>query len=97
MPEAFCMQSNTFCSVFQASRIIAKLACWSKDLMEGPDLTYYLTWLKDQMKIPVSYSILLKQGMHPHIVLVFSGVMSQILTWVVAIVKSLMIIGEHQV
>ncbi|ELT88874.1 hypothetical protein CAPTEDRAFT_223312 [Capitella teleta] len=38
--------------VNQASRIISKLACWSKDLMEGSDLTHYLTWLKDQMRAP---------------------------------------------
>merc|ERR1711976_498171 len=38
--------------VNQTSRIIAKIACWSKELMEGSDLQYYLTWLKDQMKLP---------------------------------------------
>jgi V-type H+-transporting ATPase subunit H len=38
--------------VNQTGRIIAKIACWSKELMEGSDLQYYLTWLKDQMKIP---------------------------------------------
>ncbi|KAK2147227.1 hypothetical protein LSH36_563g03027 [Paralvinella palmiformis] len=37
--------------VNQTSRILAKLACWSKDFMEGSDLHYYLTWLKDQMRI----------------------------------------------
>jgi V-type H+-transporting ATPase subunit H len=37
--------------VNQTSRIIAKIACWSKEQMEGADLNYYLTWLKDQMKI----------------------------------------------
>jgi len=36
----------------QTSRIIAKMACWSKEMMEGSDLQYYLTWLKDQMKVP---------------------------------------------
>lgn len=34
------------------SRIIAKLACWSRDPMEGSDLTFYLTWLKDQLQTP---------------------------------------------
>lgn len=34
------------------SRIIAKLACWSRDPMEGSDLTFYLTWLKDQLQMP---------------------------------------------
>ncbi|XP_064652704.1 V-type proton ATPase subunit H-like isoform X2 [Lineus longissimus] len=38
--------------VNQTSRIIAKIACWSKELMEGADLHYYLTWLKDQMRVP---------------------------------------------
>lgn len=36
------------------SRIIAKLACWSHDLMEKTDLQFYLTWLKDQLKLSVS-------------------------------------------
>ena len=31
-------------------RIIAKIACWSKKMMEGSDLQFYLTWLKDQLK-----------------------------------------------
>ena len=29
------------------ARIIAKLACWSRDSMDGTDLVFYLTWLKD--------------------------------------------------
>lgn len=36
------------------SRIIAKLACWSHDFMEKTDLQFYLTWLKDQLKLSVS-------------------------------------------
>ena len=36
------------------SRVIAKIACWSKEQMTGSDLNFYLTWLKDQLKIPVS-------------------------------------------
>ena len=36
------------------SRIIAKVACWSQDLMTGSDLQFYLTWLKDQLRAPVS-------------------------------------------
>ncbi|XP_034256979.1 V-type proton ATPase subunit H isoform X1 [Thrips palmi] len=32
------------------ARIIAKMACWSKELMEKSDLHFYLTWLKDQLK-----------------------------------------------
>ncbi|XP_054708081.1 V-type proton ATPase subunit H-like isoform X2 [Uloborus diversus] len=34
------------------SRIIAKLACWSKELMDGADLNLYLSWLKDQLRQP---------------------------------------------
>lgn len=33
------------------SGIIAKLACWSHDPMEKTDLHFYLTWLKDQLKL----------------------------------------------
>jgi V-type H+-transporting ATPase subunit H len=42
-PDAF--------TINQTSRIIAKMACWSSDLMEGNDLVFYLNWLKDQLKI----------------------------------------------
>ncbi|KAK2584034.1 hypothetical protein KPH14_006487 [Odynerus spinipes] len=33
------------------SRIIAKLACWSHELMDKTDLQFYLTWLKDQLTL----------------------------------------------
>lgn len=36
----------------QTSRIISKMACWGKNMMESNDLTYYLTWLKDQLRLP---------------------------------------------
>ena len=36
------------------ARVIAKIACWSKQSMDGSDLNFYLTWLKDQLKTPVS-------------------------------------------
>nr|CAG4643861.1 EOG090X044C [Lepidurus arcticus] len=42
-PDAF-IQNMT-------SRIIAKLACWSREPMEGHDLTYYITWLREQLKL----------------------------------------------
>ncbi|GFG31769.1 hypothetical protein Cfor_04208 [Coptotermes formosanus] len=32
------------------SIIIAKIACWSQELMDRSDLQFYLTWLKDQLK-----------------------------------------------
>ncbi|KAL4218423.1 V-type proton ATPase subunit H [Mactra antiquata] len=38
--------------VNQTSRIVAKIACWSKDLMETTDLKFYLNWLKDQLMLP---------------------------------------------
>ncbi|VDP09670.1 unnamed protein product [Soboliphyme baturini] len=36
----------------QVSIIIAKMACFSQELMDGADLTYYLVWLKDRLKSP---------------------------------------------
>ncbi|XP_013148230.1 PREDICTED: V-type proton ATPase subunit H isoform X2 [Papilio polytes] len=33
------------------ARIIAKLACWHSSLMEKSDLHFYLSWLKDQLKM----------------------------------------------
>lgn len=38
--------------VNMTSRIISKIACWSKELMDGSDLNFYLTWLKDQLRAP---------------------------------------------
>lgn len=36
------------------ARIIGKLACWYPKLMEKSDLHFYLSWLKDQLKLNVS-------------------------------------------
>jgi len=33
------------------SRVVAKMACWSVEQMGGSDLQYYLTWLKDQLRM----------------------------------------------
>lgn len=33
-------------------RIIAKITCWSSEHMDGPDLTRYLSWLRDQISDP---------------------------------------------
>lgn len=33
-------------------RIIAKITCWSAEQMDGPDLTRYLSWLRDQISDP---------------------------------------------
>lgn len=35
------------------ARIIAKIACWAQTPMERSDLHFYLTWLKDQLKMQV--------------------------------------------
>ena len=40
--------------VFQSSRIIGKIACWSKEPMDRKNLHFYLNWLKDQLKHSVS-------------------------------------------
>lgn len=37
-----------------ASRILAKLACWSAEQMPKSDLHFYLQWLKDQLTLDVS-------------------------------------------
>uniref|UniRef100_A0A3B5B8B0 V-type proton ATPase subunit H n=1 Tax=Stegastes partitus TaxID=144197 RepID=A0A3B5B8B0_9TELE len=36
-------------TVHMAARIIAKLAAWGRDLMEGSDLNYYFNWIKSQL------------------------------------------------
>lgn len=33
-------------------RIIAKITCWGSEPMDGPDLTRYLSWLRDQISDP---------------------------------------------
>ncbi|XP_077966208.1 V-type proton ATPase subunit H-like isoform X2 [Styela clava] len=40
--------------VHQASRIIAKLACWGRDNMNKKDLTFYLNWIKHQLSSEVT-------------------------------------------
>lgn len=42
-----------FSSSLQAARIIAKLAAWGRDLMEGSDLNYYFNWIKTQLSSQV--------------------------------------------
>lgn len=37
------------------ARVVAKMACWSRELMTGADLQFYLTWLKDQLRLPVMF------------------------------------------
>ena len=34
------------------ARIISKLACWSRDPMDGTDLNFYMSWLKHQLQAP---------------------------------------------
>jgi hypothetical protein len=38
------------------SSVIAKLACFGSQLMDGNDLNYYFGFLKEQLKTPVSRS-----------------------------------------
>nr|CAD7398785.1 unnamed protein product [Timema cristinae] len=44
------------------SKIIAKIACWSQELMDRSDLHFYLTWLKDQLKQNIE--ALLESNLH---------------------------------
>lgn len=44
----------TFSIFFQAARIIAKLAAWGRELMEGSDLNYYINWIKAQLSSQVN-------------------------------------------
>uniref|UniRef100_A0A8C7RUF9 V-type proton ATPase subunit H n=1 Tax=Oncorhynchus mykiss TaxID=8022 RepID=A0A8C7RUF9_ONCMY len=41
-------------TVHMAARIIAKLAAWGRDLMEGSDLNYYFNWIKTQLSSQIS-------------------------------------------
>lgn len=43
--------------VNMASRILAKLACWSHEQMPKADLHFYLQWLKDQLVVKVSTTV----------------------------------------
>ncbi|KAJ8321852.1 hypothetical protein KUTeg_000323 [Tegillarca granosa] len=43
--------------VNQTSRIIAKIACWSKEPMGTEDLKFYLNWLKDQLRLPLTFCL----------------------------------------
>ena len=43
-------RDDPFCQNMTA-RITAKIACWSEDLMEGSDLNYFLSWLRDNLKL----------------------------------------------
>ncbi|KAG2458242.1 V-type proton ATPase subunit H [Polypterus senegalus] len=36
-------------TVHMAARIIAKLAAWGREMMEGSDLNYYFNWIKTQL------------------------------------------------
>lgn len=46
------------------ARILAKMACWGSERMDGSDLTFYLTWLKDQLRSPVCIILSYKQLFH---------------------------------
>ena len=41
-------------SIFQASAIITKMACWGHDDdLETRNKVHYVTWLRDQLRVPV--------------------------------------------
>lgn len=40
--------------VNQSARIITKLASWGSPLLDGNNLVYFLTWIRDQLKMTVS-------------------------------------------
>ena len=42
-------------SVNLTAWILARLACDGRQQMDAADLQFYFTWLKDQLKRPVSY------------------------------------------
>nr|VZI29079.1 unnamed protein product [Spirometra erinaceieuropaei] len=48
---SFLQRSNLVC-VYQISRIITKLACWSSKLMDEPSLRYFLDWLQECLRQP---------------------------------------------
>ena len=43
------------------ARVIAKMACWSREKMVGSDLQFYITWLKDQLKLNVKLTSYFEQ------------------------------------
>lgn len=45
-----CPEKVTNFVFIQMSSIIAKLACFGSTLMEGSELNYYFSFLKDQLK-----------------------------------------------
>lgn len=46
-------EKSIYYILFQAARIIAKLAAWGRELMEGSDLNYYFNWIKTQLSSQV--------------------------------------------
>lgn len=46
-------EKSVYYILFQAARIIAKLAAWGRELMEGSDLNYYFNWIKTQLSSQV--------------------------------------------
>ncbi|CAD7080087.1 unnamed protein product [Hermetia illucens] len=50
--------------VNMSARILAKLACWGRELMPKSDLNFYLQLLKDQLTINASNQQLLQQQHH---------------------------------
>ena len=40
--------------MLQTSAIITKMACWGQGGMDEKNLHFYVTWLRDQLRLPVS-------------------------------------------
>jgi hypothetical protein len=49
------LETDRYENIKLEERIIAKIACWGKELMGLEDLKFYLNWLKDQLRLPVSF------------------------------------------
>uniref|UniRef100_A0A8C7E8A9 V-type proton ATPase subunit H n=1 Tax=Nothoprocta perdicaria TaxID=30464 RepID=A0A8C7E8A9_NOTPE len=49
-------------TVHMAARIIAKLAAWGRELMEGSDLNYYFNWIKTQLSSQKRCALVLSQS-----------------------------------
>lgn len=57
--------------VNMSARILAKLACWGRELMPKSDLNFYLQLLKDQLTINVSFSETEILHLFPFMILAF--------------------------
>lgn len=66
--------------VNMASRILAKLACWTHEQMPKSDLHFYLQWLKDQLTLNVSMILVSRTISIKHLIFISICVKSKIPT-----------------